>query len=82
MAVKHYEFRTWEKLLLFVVFIPPILSQYKIKISTHWVYKFFQYMELAEMWENKGLKLYIQDCSTSGEELWGWRSGGHPEASK
>jgi hypothetical protein len=39
-------------------------------------------MELADMWENKRLKLYTQDCSTSGEELWGWRSAGHPEASK
>ena len=39
-------------------------------------------MELADMWENKGLKLYTQDCSTSGEELWGLRCAGHPEASK
>jgi hypothetical protein len=39
-------------------------------------------MELADLWENKGLKLYTQDCSTSGEEVWGWRSGRHPEASK
>jgi hypothetical protein len=51
-----------------------LLSQYKITIST-----FFQYMKLADLWETKGLKLYTQECSTSGEEEWGWRSGRHPK---
>jgi len=31
-------------------------------------------MELADTWENKGLKLYKQDRSTSGEEVRGWRT--------
>jgi hypothetical protein len=77
MAVTHYEFRTWEKLLLFVVFILPILSQYK-HIGFKNVFNTWNWLT----WENEGLKLYTQDCSTSGEELWGWRSGGQPEASK
>jgi hypothetical protein len=66
MVVTSYEFKTWEKFLL--------LSQYKITIST-----FFQYMKLADLWETKGLKLHTQECSTSGEEVWGWRSGRHPK---